>query len=128
MDDVLAAKDVERVVGPARLVVKGVMKLGDNRYELSVGSYPAGDVQQWHAVRVGQFRRGPRLLDATGRDLASAGRSSSMSGESYTSEIRFGSGVALGGAHGEPAKLVWEVPTAVQQFTVPVEFENLPLP
>jgi len=126
--DVMAAKDVERIVGPARLVVNGVTRVGNNHYELQVASFPAGDVQQWRAVREGQFRRGPRLLDAAGRELMSSGGSSSMNADSYTSQLRFSSGVALGGGQGEPVKLVWEVPTAVQQFTVPVEFENLPLP
>ena len=128
LPDILAAKDVERIVGPARLVVNGVTRVGNNHYELHVASFPVGDVQQWRAVREGQFRRGPRLLDAAGRELMSSGGSSSMNADSYTSQLRFSSGVALGGGQGEPAKLVWEVPTAVQQFTVPVEFENLPLP
>lgn len=123
--DVLSAKDVERVIGPARLVVRGVTKRGDRHYELSVASYPVGDVQAWRAVQVGHFRRGPRLLDANGRELMSGGGSSSMSEKEYTSQMRF---TPQANGAGEPVKLVWEVPTGVNVITVPVEFENLPLP
>jgi hypothetical protein len=121
--NVLAAKDVEHVAGPARLVVKNVMRLGDDQYELAVGSYPAGDVSAWRGAQAGQFRRGPQLVFDDGRPLMQAGGSSSMSDRAYTSQLRF---TAERGR--EPAKVVWEVPTGVQQFTVPVEFQDLPIP
>ena len=123
--DVMNAKDVERVVGPARIVVRGLKKAGDRQYELGVASYPRGDVQPWRAAQAGQFRRGPRLLDADGRELMSGGGSSSMSEKEYTSQLRF---TRVANGAGEPVKLVWDVPTGVQQFTVPVEFEDLPMP
>lgn len=128
--NILTAKDVERVAGPARVVVKGVTRVGSDQYELAVASYPAGDVQAWRAVQAGQFRRGPRLLDANGRELMSGGGSSTMSATEYTSQLRF-TGDPVGAAANlprEPARLVWDLPTGVRQVQVPVEFENLPLP
>jgi hypothetical protein len=121
--NVLTAKDVEHVAGPARLVVKGVTRLGNDQYELSVGSYPVSDVQAWRGVQAGQFRRGPRLLSDDGRELSQAGGSSSMSDREYASQLRF-----MADRGKEPAKLVWDVPTGVQQYAVPVEFVDLPVP
>jgi len=121
--NVLAAKDVEHVAGPARLVVKGLQRLGNDQYELAIGSYPVADVAAWRAVQAGQFRRGPQLVYDDGRALNPAGGSSSMSDREYSSQLRF---TAERGR--EPAKLVWDVPTGVQQFTVPVEFQDLPIP
>jgi hypothetical protein len=121
--NVLTAKDVEHVVGAARLVVKGVTRLGNDQYELAVGSYPVGDAQAWRGVQAGQFRRGPRLLSDDGRELSQAGGSSSMSDREYTSQLRF-----MADRGKEPAKLVWDVPTGVQQYAVPVEFQDLAIP
>jgi hypothetical protein len=131
VQDVLAAKDVERIVGPSRVVVKGVTRLGDDDFELQVKSVPAGGVQAWRDAVGAQFRRGARLIDAEGRELMQAGGSSSMGPTEYTAETRFTRARRFGGggaAPGIPVKLVWDLPTGVQQFEVPVEFSDLPLP
>ena len=98
-------------------------RLGNDQYELAVGSYPVGDAQAWRGVQAGQFRRGPRLLSDDGRELSQAGGSSSMSDREYTSQLRF-----MADRGKEPAKLVWDVPTGVQQYAVPVEFQDLAIP
>ena len=125
--DILSAKNVERTVGPSRVVVKGLTKLSDDQYELSTASYPVGDVTAWRSVDAGQAGRGPRLLDAEGRDFMRGGGSSSMSATEQSSQIRFTTAGAPGNPR-QPAKVVWELPSGVQQFKVPVEFVDLPLP
>jgi hypothetical protein len=86
-------------------------------------------VQAWRAVEAGQAGRGPRLLDADGRELMRAGGSTSMSADTHTSQLRFSPDRGPPGPNGRtPAKLVWDLPTGVRQFQVPVEFVDLPLP
>ena len=127
--DVLNIKDVERTVGPARITVQGVTRLGEDELELRVKSVPAGDVQAWRGAVSGQFRRGPRLLDAEGREWMQAGGGSSMSATEYSAQTRFNRPNAVRpGAPADPVKLVWDLPTGVQQFEVPVEFKDLELP
>lgn len=127
--DILAAKDVERMIGPTRVVVKGVTRLPNDQYELNITSAPSSDLQAWRAVNAVSTGPGPRLVDADGRDFPRSGSSTTLNVEGHTQQLRFAPDRGPAGANGRvPAKMVWELPTGVQQFQVPVEFENLPLP
>ncbi|HZN69309.1 MAG TPA: hypothetical protein VFB66_28805 [Tepidisphaeraceae bacterium] len=132
VDNVMAAKGVTRVVGPAKVVVRELRKVGDDAYELELTSAPAGEVGQWRAMQSVYYRRAPRLFDSQGRELSqrSSGGSYGPSEIQLTTRfVRQGrAGPVNNRATGEPVKLVWEIPSGVKEFRVPLEFTDLPLP
>lgn len=69
-----------------------------------------------------------QILDSQGTPLDHRGMSTSSSNGTMDMTLDFARSNAPGGQlGGEPARLVWEVPTKTRRLTVPIEFNDLPL-
>jgi len=126
--DVPKAKDVTKTVGGHRVTLKEFRKLGERQYQLTLIMYRDGMEQQQFYEMVNNPNI--RLSDADGHDFVFNGANSGRNtNDSYEARLMFGMRGEPGeAALGEPATLSWEIPTAVQEITIPFEFSDLPLP
>jgi len=72
-----------------------------------------------------------RVIDVNGHELVYNGSNSGSGGnDAYETRLMFSSRVGgpEAAAPGDPATPLWELPTAVQEITIPFEFTDLPLP
>ena len=127
--DVLTVRNAEYMVGGFRVVIVHVNKVVDGQYAYEIVAHRDGKPQaDWDVFRSLFDRHGCRLIDDQGTPLSSRG-----GGGSYgPDEVRITRTLACdardGKKAGEPAKLVWEFPTEVQQVRVALEFRDIPLP
>jgi hypothetical protein len=129
VDNVLKAGHAERVIGGFRVAMTELKAVAEGRYTVTVEAAPENHSAEEFKVfcaTLGQLW-GPRLLDTQGNDLHDGGGSSSQYMDRY---IRTLNAARNDGTQevGEPAKLIWEVPSEVKTLTLPVEFVDLPLP
>ena len=126
--DIQAARNLSQKVGGHQLIVKEVRKTGSTYVvSLTLHRDPAS-AATWRDISPGSFFK---LLDAQGQPLSrrSYGGTGGGSGDSVDLSLTFAREDFNGGdAAGEPATLVWEVPTEVTEHSVPFVFRNLPLP
>jgi hypothetical protein len=113
------------------LVTMEPLRHAANGYELTIRATPQ---QPQQPMMVGgnsplsfAVFRSIRLLDEEGREFNRGGYSGGGNSDGYRITLNFS---ARGGANnlGEPAKLVWEIPTEQRDVDVPFEFKNLPVP
>jgi hypothetical protein len=129
VDDVLKAKDVRRPFGRAVLHFQELVTLGPDQYELRYEILRGtANAKQWEALRRVPHD-GMRVLDNAGKRLLPKDSSGSGSDNKAAFRARFFR-IELGDRPkpGEPAKVVWDVPTAVREIVVPIELKDLPLP
>jgi hypothetical protein len=71
-----------------------------------------------------------RVVDAEGQSLERRGFGSRVNGDEVEISLRFTQSVRSRDRRrsGEPAKLVWQVPTATKEVEVGFEFRDLPMP
>ena len=71
-----------------------------------------------------------RVLDADGQALERRGFGSRVNGDEVEMTVRFGPSFRARDRRrsGDPANLVWQVPTASKDVEVPFEFRDLPMP
>ena len=127
--DVLRAKDVRRPFGRAVLHFQELVIVGPDHYELRYEVFRGtANAKQWEALR-GVPRDGMQVLDSAGNRLLPKESRWTGTGDKVTIRARFFR-MALGDRPkpGQPAKVVWDVPTAVRQIEVPIELKDLPLP
>jgi hypothetical protein len=127
--DVLRAKDVRRPFGRAVLHFQELVTVGPDHYELRYEILRGtASEKQWEALRTVPHD-GMRVLDSAGNRLLPKESIGSGSGDKAAFRARFFR-LALGDRPkpGQPAKVVWDVPTAVRQIEVPIELKDLPLP
>jgi hypothetical protein len=133
VDNILQANNIQKIVenGLTTLSIKSFQN-GGNVYHAVVGIVmaqpPAGGArdplsdQQYLARTIS-------LFDAQGRQLRpSANRIESSANNSWLFRFSFVPQDDQGKPTGEPAKLVWDIPTDFEVVEVPIEFKNLPLP
>lgn len=126
--DVLAARNVSKVVAGRRFVLKEVRRNGD-AYTVHLTLYRTGWAPaEWSLLYPYNFFK---LEDAKGRPLYRVPRAGGggAGGDQLDITLTFRRQTWLEDEDlGEPAKLVWEVPTESKTVTVPFEFNDLPLP
>ena len=82
---------------------------------------------QWQQLMDGIQNR-MQVLDSDGVALDRRGMSSNANNTTIELSLEFGRSARPDGRpSGDPARLVWEVPTRTRNLTVPVEFADLPL-
>ncbi len=128
VDNVMAASNVTRTIGGRKFLLKDIKKIGDNNYATQLTVYKAGwSAQEWTmAYAWNTFR----LVDAEGNDLSRVGVSQTSAGADQMNVTLQFQRLNWAGQReaGEPAKLVWEVPTQTREVEIPFEFKDIPLP
>ncbi|MGE5611143.1 MAG: hypothetical protein ACM359_17970 [Bacillota bacterium] len=127
ISDVLTAKNVTKTVAGRRFLLREVRRNGD-LYTAHLILYRAGwTPAEWSLLYPYNFFK---LEDAKGHPLYRVPRAGGGGGgEQLDITLSFRRQTWQDGEDlGEPAKLVWEVPTESKTVTVPFEFNDLPLP
>lgn len=136
--DVLEARNAVRTAGGRRMALNEVRPEGTGRYRVSLTLYRTGLSGPAEFGWIGSYNNlDVRLVDAEGHALVKEQTTpQSSTTEAVVLNITFrrptveappGAKVE-GPPVGEPAKLVWEVPTEMREVIVPFEFADLPLP
>lgn len=131
--DIQTAGRVTQTVRGHRLTIKELRKTGSTyvvsmtlvRDPADAAGPAAGTARD---VSPGSFFK---LLDASGEPLSrrSYGGTGGGAGDSVELSLTFAREAFNGGdAAGEPATLVWEVPTQVTEYSIPFVFRDIPLP
>lgn len=135
--DLMRARDVERKLKDVRVAVGGVRRLDERQeYELKVVLYYEGPPEsgrgRWAQVqrKFYEMQSRMRVLDADGQALERRGFGSRVNGDEVEMTVRFGPSFRARDRRrsGDPANLVWQVPTASKDVEVPFEFRDLPMP
>ena len=131
LDNPLALKDHAAEVAGLSVLIKGVNKVTEDQYSYELvirrgGRSPA----DWQLI-MGMLMQYPcKLVDAQGNALSQRSMSTNSAGDGITQTTtvsRAGFGAA-GLKIGEPVKLLWELPSDLEQRVVPLEFRDIPLP
>ena len=124
---VLEAKNVSKVIGGKRFTLKEVRKAGD-AYVVMLTLYRSGwNPNEWNYMYPQNIFK---LLDGNGKPLL---RTSNTGGGGGAEQVDISLNFQRQNWNpndnsGEPAKLVWEVPTETKELLVPFEFTDLELP
>jgi hypothetical protein len=131
LDNPLALKDHAAEVAGLSVLIKSVNKVTEDQYSYEIvirrGDRSATDWQ----ILSGMLMQYPcKLVDAQGNALTQRGGSTSSAPDAVTqtmtvSRAAFG---AAGPKVGEPVKLLWELPSDLEQRVVPLDFRDIPLP
>lgn len=129
--DPLTLKDAFRVVGGSRVTFHQMTRNGE-RFELKVSLTPDGNAAGADGARgmsslFQSVQSRLRVLNAAGEPLDRRGFSSEGSGREMRFTLHFAARPGAA-ANGEPARLVWDVPTETRDVEVPFEFTDLPMP
>jgi hypothetical protein len=147
--DLTHARDVERRLKDVRVIVSGIQPQGGrDEYELKLvlfyeglsggaaggvgGGVAAGPQGRWARVQRALYEMQNRLrvVDAAGQALERRGFGSRVNGDEVEITVRFAPSWRPRDRRrsGEPAKLVWQVPTATKEVEAAFEFRDLPMP
>jgi hypothetical protein len=126
--DVLTAKNVTKTVANCRVMLKEVKKNGE-QYDVQMTIYRDGmNQQEWNGLQYPGYA--VKLVDKDGKSLSAQG----WGGGGGPNELNYNWNFTRNswggddGKAGEPARLVWEIPTETRETTVSFEFKDLPLP
>ncbi|MDQ3439598.1 MAG: hypothetical protein M3478_04535 [Planctomycetota bacterium] len=130
LDNPLAITNHAADVAGMSVLIKSVNKVTDDQYSYEVlirrgTRNPA----EWPLLSGLLMQYPCKLLDAEGNALSPRGGSSSSAPNEVTQTMTVSrAGLAAGPKVGEPVKLVWELPSDLEQRVVPLEFRDIPLP
>ena len=130
LDNPLALKNHAADVAGLSVLIKGVNKVTDDQYSYEIVTRRgARSPEEWTLLSALLMQYPCKLLDAGGNALNARGGSTSSSRDEVTQTMNvtrapFGAGAKLG----EPVKLLWEMPSDLDQRVVPLEFRDIPLP
>lgn len=119
----------EKKVGDMLIRIQPLEKVNDGRYVIKFSVYRQGASDEaWSLINHSVFSS-VRLEDKDGRQLDRAEWSSSEnSGRMIEGAVNFNRLPRGNQELGEPAKVIWTIPTESREIEVPFEFRNLPLP
>jgi hypothetical protein len=127
INDVLNAKEAIQNVGGATFSFRGMTKISDFApYRLILSSYGRGETRDFGWPSRSDYDRlaGLKLLDAQGRRFVPQ----SWHDENGKYTLAFEPNRGAAPTAGDPAKLLWDLPTEVAEIQIPFEFKGLPLP
>jgi hypothetical protein len=130
IDNIASAKNVSRPVGGARLVIQKVEPAPENQIVVHAVLYRDGvDQADWDRMQQTVYSD-LKVVDAKGRSLDRSGNEANGDGTKTELKMTFirQEHMIRQNLIGEPAKLIWRVPTETRQVPVPFEFRDLPLP
>jgi hypothetical protein len=122
IDNPLQAEPAKKSIDNAEFVFNNLKKTGAGNYILEIASYGPGEEADFGwPPRTDHDRIGSlRLLNDSGQPFFAQ----SWKFEKGKGEVQF----RARPTDGNPAKLIWELPTQVGEIQVPFEFADLPLP
>lgn len=125
--DLQNVRHSSRVINGLKVTFEDMKKVGD-AWQLHIHiDQPNFAGAEWQEFIEGVQNR-MQILDAAGNRLDQRGMSTSAGGNVVDVELNFARGNRPDGSvTGDPARLVWEVPTQTRTLSVPVEFKDLPL-
>jgi hypothetical protein len=129
---VAASKNVSRTLGGLRVTIKSI---DNTRCDLCVYRDGRTDAE-WYAARMQLYAGEAQLLDEKGQVVArsQSGMEADESPDSQRMDLRLRfarEGAADEGkkrAMSEAAKMIWSFPIQTRELTVPLEFQDLPIP
>ena len=130
LDNPLAVKNHAADVAGMSVLIRSVNKMTDDQYSYEVVIRRGSRNPAEWPVLSGMLMQYPcKLLDAEGNTLSPRGGSSSSAPNEVTQTMTVSrAGFGAGPKAGEPVKLVWELPSDLEQRVVPLEFRDIPLP
>lgn len=127
MRDLAGFRPVTRIIYNMPVEFQEFKRNGDAwqlRLHINQPNYGSAD---WQQLMEGVQNR-LQILDSQGTPLDRRGMSTGSSNGTIDMTLDFArSNGPNGQLCGDPARLLWEVPTKTRQLTVPIEFDNLPL-
>ena len=124
--DIQAANEVERTVAGHKLIIKNVRARGETYTVTMTITRDPNKRGGWGDINLSSTFR---MVDANGLSLSPRNYGGGNNLGDYTElSLMFGREDWNGEGAGVPAKLIWEVPTEMQQIDVPFTFEDVPLP
>jgi hypothetical protein len=133
IDDPLSKKNIQKTLGNVYIEVKDLVKNGD-RYTLRLSATVGQENYQRIQSLVYAAGNGGdiRLLDDDGRRYQAASRNVNQNNNTFEATIDFISEYARRGnrknTEATPAKLIIRVPTTTKNVTIPLEFQDIPIP
>jgi hypothetical protein len=127
ISEVLNGKELSQSVGGATFTFRGLTKAsGLAPYHLALSSGGRGETADfgWPARSDLDRLATLQLLDVQGRRFVPQ----SWRSENGNFLVAFMAGNATNATQGEPAKLIWHLPTEIAEIQIPFEFRGLPLP
>lgn len=131
--NILSATGVEKVVGGRKFRLKSMTRTGDI-YLAQMTFYRSGWSQaEWNSMYSLNMTNmvNFRLLDAQGNRFTRLNmnpRGGSTDGIEIDIQFQRTNWAGGGNPIGDPAKLVWDMPTESREINVPFDFKDLPLP
>lgn len=127
LDNVLNLRQTTKIVNGVAITFKDLKKAGDSyQLHLHVAQANFGGPEWQQLVEGVQTRL--QLQDAAGNPFDHRGMSSSGSNDAIEVTLDFAPSPRPDGKSiGEPAKILWDIPTESKPVNVPIEFKNLPL-
>lgn len=123
---VKSLRESSRMMGDMPVMFHDLKKAGTN-WELRLSANP----QAMGGDRWNQFNQNVqsiKLVDDAGQELDHAGMRSSGNGQGIEYVMMYVQSTQDGRHAGDPAKMLWEVPTGSRQVNVTFDFKNLPMP
>jgi hypothetical protein len=124
--EILAAKEVEKTLPTCKYTIHQVTKNGDSQYTLKITITTAKDQNGGPMSDFSTLQQQIKLVDANGRSYDTSGGGGGGGNGTVNYEFSFYN--STGGPLGVPTRLVWEIPIEMKDVSVPIEFNDLPLP
>lgn len=127
--NILAVHNATYQVGGFRMIINSVNKMADGRYGYELALYRDGkSVADWARVQDLSMLGGFKILDADGNALNFSGGGSSSGPNEVGMHGILTCDARNGLKAGPPVKLVWSFASKAQVLTVPLNFNDIPLP
>jgi hypothetical protein len=125
--DLMHVKELPRLVNGMQVTFID-MKKNNDAWQLRLRiPQPNFGGQEWQQLMDGVQNR-LQVLDANGASLDHRGMSTSGNNNSIDLTLEFARSTQPDGRNsGDPARLVWEVPTSSKEVSVPIDLKDLPL-
>jgi hypothetical protein len=127
LNDLASLKETSRIIYGMQVTFAEMTKAKDN-WQLRVHvAQPNYSGPEWQQLIEGLQAR-MQVQDADGNPLDHRGMSTNSNNAAVDMTLDFGRATRPDGRRGgEPARLVWEVPTRTRELAVPIELTDIPL-
>ena len=126
INNVLNAKEQTKTIGDATYTFQSLRKNGGNVEVKVVMNHP-GRANAPHAMDYSMLQQSLTLVDQQGRRWAQSGGGGG-GGDRVEYSVSFWNQSNPNAPVGDPARLIWTIPTEFREVEVPIQFKDLPLP
>jgi len=127
IDNLKTVHDSAHVIGGMPVIIHEIKKNGDN-WDLRLTANAGTTPDAWNQLNQSVQNR-LQILDAQGQSLDHRGMGSRGENNKIEFTLTFAASVRPndGRSSTEPVKLIWDIPTASKQISLPFEFKDLPM-